>query len=128
MEIPADWTDDMRIAVSDKRELSAIVESVLQKLLDHRPNDQCIEELIADHQISHDDAELAMDRIQGGVIRALTGNPANRPDRIKDHLAWLAFKSVWLEFPRKHFFTRKRLPQGRWVSWRGQIATTSNHG
>ncbi|GIH04059.1 hypothetical protein Rhe02_21260 [Rhizocola hellebori] len=39
-----------------------------------------------------DDARLAMDRVQGGVTRALTGNPANKPDSVKDPLAWMSYR------------------------------------
>jgi len=39
-----------------------------------------------------DDARLAMDRVQGGVVRAASGNPANEPDPVKDPLAWVSYR------------------------------------
>jgi hypothetical protein len=31
-----------------------------------------------------------MDRVMGGVVRAVSGNPANEPDPVKDPLAWMS--------------------------------------
>ncbi|BCY13596.1 hypothetical protein L3i22_086840 [Actinoplanes sp. L3-i22] len=39
-----------------------------------------------------DDARLAMDRVQGGVVRASSGLPENEPDRDKDPLAWTSYQ------------------------------------
>jgi hypothetical protein len=39
-----------------------------------------------------DDARLAMDRVEGGVVRAASGNPANEPDPVKDPLAWMSYR------------------------------------
>jgi hypothetical protein len=39
-----------------------------------------------------DDARLAMDRVDGGVVRAASGNPANEPDPVRDPLAWTSYR------------------------------------
>jgi hypothetical protein len=41
-----------------------------------------------------DDARLVMDRVQGGIVRAGTGNPANAPDPGKDPVAWTSYRQA----------------------------------
>ncbi len=39
-----------------------------------------------------DDAEFALDRVLGGIVRAATKNPANCPDIAKDPVAWASYQ------------------------------------
>ena len=48
--------------------------------------------LISDFGLSEADAELAIDRALGGVVRAATGNPENCPKREKDPVAWTSYQ------------------------------------
>jgi hypothetical protein len=41
--------------------------------------------------LSHDDAEVAIDRVQGGLVRASTNNSSNEPDRTLDPLAYASY-------------------------------------
>jgi hypothetical protein len=41
-----------------------------------------------------DDARLVMDRVQGGIVRAGTGNPANAPDPGKDPVASTSYRQA----------------------------------
>jgi hypothetical protein len=122
MKIPEGWTDDMNIPVTDRRVLGRMVDMVLGHFLSRRPYEEAFDQLVGDFNLTDEDAELAMDRIQGGVIRALTGNRKNRPDRRNEPLARISFDRVWSEFPREHLFSFGRVPQGRWVIWRGETA------
>lgn len=42
-------------------------------------------------RISPEDAELAMDRTYGGIVRAKTKSPNNRPDRETDPIAFESY-------------------------------------
>jgi hypothetical protein len=44
------------------------------------------------YALPFDDARLAIDRVRGGVVRAMSGNPANQPDKGKDPLAWISYQ------------------------------------
>jgi hypothetical protein len=57
-----------------------------------REHELLIAELCKGFGLLPEDAELAIDRVCGGVVRALTGNQANCPDRIKDPIAWMSFQ------------------------------------
>jgi hypothetical protein len=48
-----------------------------------RQREMLIAELRIDFGLSSEDAELSVDRVHAGIVRALTGNRANLPDRIK---------------------------------------------
>lgn len=43
-------------------------------------------------RISPEDAELAMDRTYGGIVRAKTKNPLNRPDHDTDPIAFESYE------------------------------------
>ncbi|MBV1775339.1 hypothetical protein KSF73_06385 [Burkholderiaceae bacterium DAT-1] len=75
------------------------------------------EKIALQYALSEEDALLAIDRVQGGIIRALTGNPENAPDRLLDPIAKFAFDAVWKTLQRKHFLSRKRIAGGKWESW-----------
>ncbi len=42
--------------------------------------------------LSPDDTDLVCDRVFGGVVRAATGSPANRPDPVKDPFAFASYE------------------------------------
>jgi len=71
--------------------------------------------------ISEEEALLAIDRVPGGIIRALTGVPQNRPDPIADPLAHIAFEKVWAELPRLHWLSSRKKPSGQWLVWFEQL-------
>jgi hypothetical protein len=56
------------------------------------PGEQTWREIQARFQISGDDASLAMDRTYGGLVRAGTTSPANRPDEVEDPMALLSYE------------------------------------
>ena len=58
--------------------------------------DATVQEL-ATRFVIEDDAEFALDRVLGGIVRAATGNPANCPDRTKDPVAWVSYQRAVLQ-------------------------------
>jgi hypothetical protein len=57
-----------------------------------RQHEVLIADLREDFGLSAEGAELAVDRVCGGIVRAMTGNRANCPDRKKDPIAWMSFQ------------------------------------
>jgi hypothetical protein len=128
MSIPEGWTDDMSIDARHNGDVSKIVATVLAWFHEDVGYESAVELLQVSFGLSLDDAFLTMDRVPGGVIRAITGNPANRPNPKKDPLAYTAFNAVWDELPRRHWFSRHRIPQGRWLSWFERRQAEFNQG
>jgi len=80
---------------------------------------------VSDYGLVEDDADLAIDRVQGGIVRALTGLIDNRPDATKDPLAHCSFNEVWKTLPKKHWWSSKRESKGVWSDWYTQNSNNS---
>jgi hypothetical protein len=89
--IPDGWTDDMSIVLPPGRTVAELVEHVIQAALGQTPQDELARDVEARFGLSRDDAALALDRTFGGIVRAATRNPENRPSRDKDPVAWTSF-------------------------------------
>lgn len=122
-----EWTEDMRIAIAPARE-EALVEFVFPALLAFASADETCRQIRERFDLSEDDAWLALDRIPGGIVRALTCNPQNRPNREQDPLAYIAFEKVWSELPRLHWLSKRRKSGGRWLVWFEELRCRSNLG
>ena len=125
--LPKSWTDDLRIALALGSE-DALVEFVFSQLLGFADADEVRQQLQSEFHLSSEDALLALDRVPAGVIRAITGNPANRPPYEKDPIAHIAFEKVWSELPRKHLFSTRKRSAGRWVAWFEELRRRVNTG
>ncbi|MFT3781036.1 MAG: hypothetical protein QM790_03405 [Nibricoccus sp.] len=125
--LPEGWTDDMRIAIAPGSE-TALVDLIFSQLLAFVDASTACHEIQTRFHLTEDDAYLALDRVPGGVIRALTGNPANRPDPSKDPLAHIAFEKVWSELPRVHWFSMRRKSIGRWHTWFEELRNREKSG
>jgi len=90
--IPSGWTDDMNIALPPPHTLGAVAELVISHGRAQAPTAATQRALIETFGLAADDAALAWDRVHGGIVRAATGNVANRPDKSKDPLAWASFQ------------------------------------
>jgi hypothetical protein len=90
-EIPEGWTDDMTVPLPPNHTVEGIADFVIQQALQGTPDDENENELIAAFGFSPDDAALIRDRVFGGIVRAATGNEANRPDAAKDPFAHISF-------------------------------------
>ena len=117
MNLPEGWTDDMRVTLRQGRTEAELVTLVMDALMKRRDLLSLVPTMHDDFGMNDDDIELAFDRIQGGIVRAITGNSANEPSKKKDSLAWNSFHLVWKELPRKSLFSTAKLPSGPWYEW-----------
>lgn len=90
-DIPSGWTDNMNVDVPTDRTIDEVVDFVIHAALSRVPDAQIESDLRTTFGFSPEDAALARDRVFGGIVRAATRNPANRPSRKKDPLAWESF-------------------------------------
>ena len=117
MPIPEGFTDDMTVSVRPGRTAGELVDKVMSWLSEKRDLAALAGVLREEFGLSEEDAALALDRVQGGIVRALTGTRENEPDRTKDPLAWGSFTKVWAELPRRGLFSSRRVAAGRWNDW-----------
>jgi hypothetical protein len=117
MAIPEGFTDDMTGSIRPGRTAEELVAEVMEWLLARRDLDALVRVLEQDFGLSEEDALLALDRVQGGIVRALTGTRENEPDRAKDPLAWGSFTKVWAELPRRGLLSSRKMAAGRWNDW-----------
>ena len=81
----------MNIALGNGHSLEELVEYVLQSTPRSDAKAATAEHLSQKFGLSAVDAELALDRVYGGVLRAATGQTANCPAKDKDPVAWVSF-------------------------------------
>lgn len=81
----------MNISLPTDRTEAQVVDFVLAHVEAGITGEALVAVLQDEFQVTADDAGLAVDRVHGGLVRAFTGNPANRPDRSLDPLAWISF-------------------------------------
>lgn len=110
------WTDDMRINIA-RYAAEELVDLMFDELQMFSDADLVCHKLMKRFGLSEEDARLAVDRVPGGIVRAITGNPENRPDPIKDPLAYIAFERVWADLPRRAWFSSRKKPSGKWLAW-----------
>jgi hypothetical protein len=90
--LPDGWTDDMSINLPPGRTNQQIVQHILSVMMSDEGSEKLLDTLVNEFQLSQEDAELAIDRTLGGVVRASTGNPLNRPHWAKDPLAAISYE------------------------------------
>ncbi len=91
--IPDDWTDDMTVPLPEGKAAGDVVDLVIERALSPGATDGQLEQALVEvFSLSPDDAALVRDRVFGGIVRAATGNMANRPDPIKDPFAFGSFE------------------------------------
>ena len=90
--VPEGWTDDMTIVVPTGQSLEDIVDYVLQAAVRRETSSEVVQHLITEFGLTHGDAELALDRTCGVVVRAATDRQNNCPPKAKDPMAWLSFQ------------------------------------
>lgn len=97
MTIPEGWTDDMTIPLVGTS-ADDVVAFILARapLADYSKVDYegLIDTVAARFGISQDDAALALDRTQGGVVRARTTAPENCPNAVKDPIAYASYQRL----------------------------------
>jgi hypothetical protein len=90
MEIPEGWTDDMSIAPPDGVSVEQVVDLILDRMKAGAAPTETHKELRS-LGLSCEDADLAQDRVMGGLVRAATISPENEPRREKDLVAWVSY-------------------------------------
>ena len=120
--IPEGWTEDMTVPLPPGRTVSDFVEFVIQSALSGTPDVQTEQTLVTTFGISPEDAALVRDRVFGGIVRAATGNAANRPDPTKDPFACGSYDRAIREhsiiasiYPQ---FARRQPRRSWWQFWR----------
>jgi hypothetical protein len=73
------------------RSVDDVVDVVLACRRDQLDHSTTIAELTT-FGLSDDDAEVAVDRVCGGLVRASTGDRSNKPSRKKDPLAHASYR------------------------------------
>ncbi len=82
----------MHIPLPSGRTVSDVVDLVLARVADAASADEVEALLAAEFDLDPDDAALARDRALGGIVRAGTDNEHNRPDSVKDPIAYEAYQ------------------------------------
>ena len=90
--IPEGWTDDMTVPLPLGKTADDLVEFVIQRGVAHTPDAQTEQDLVTTFGLSVADAALVRDRVFGGIVRAATGNSANRPSSLNDPFAFHSFE------------------------------------
>lgn len=130
-DLPAGWTDDMNVHLPDGVSVEEVTDFVLGMV--GRTNlANLLSKLQSAFGLSAEDADLVRDRVCGGVVRAATGNPINRPSREKDPFAWVSFgkatenpaiiKAMYPQFaPHLHHLKKPKAgAPARWrIRWPG---------
>ena len=84
----------MTITLPHGKTEDELVEHIVNAMLQNTPPEVIKREITAAFELSEADAELALDRTFGGIVRAATGNVANSPPREKDPIAWASFQQT----------------------------------
>lgn len=90
--VPDGWTNDTSVQLPSGRTVEELVEFILAANQDGRQQEALIAELGSEFRLSNEDAELSVDRVGAGIVRAATGSGANCPNRVKDPIAWASFQ------------------------------------
>lgn len=89
---PDGWTDDLSVRLKGGRTVEAFVDYILAANQRGRRHEALIADLVTAFGLSNEDAELSVDRVGGGIVRAATGSRGNCPNRAKDPIAWASFQ------------------------------------
>lgn len=85
-------TDDMTVVLPSGRSVAEVVELVILGCLDGRSAAEIEARLSSEFGLSPEDAAVARDRACGGLVRAGTRVPENRPSPVKDPVAWESYQ------------------------------------
>jgi hypothetical protein len=112
-----EWTTDMTFLVGNGFKISDVATYIKECFEESMDFAVIYEKLCSKFALAENDAELAIDRAVGGVVRALTTNIKNRPDENEDPVAYYLFNVVWQTLPSKGFFQQEKIANGPWLEW-----------
>jgi hypothetical protein len=87
-----EWTDDLSVRLARGTTFVELVRYINDAKETGKPWREVLGVLTSRFALSFDDARLAVDRVGGGAVRALSANPANEPDQTKDPVAWTSYQ------------------------------------
>ncbi len=87
-----EWTEDLSVPLGRGTSARGLVLYLRAADREGARRRDVLEVLTERFALSFDDARLAMDRVEGGVVRAGSGIPENEPDPVKDPLAWTSYQ------------------------------------
>lgn len=87
-----EWTDDLTVRLTYGTSALGLVSYLRAADQQRTPRRDVLAVLTERYALPFEDARLAMDRVQGGAVRARSGIPANEPDKVKDPLAWISYQ------------------------------------
>lgn len=87
-----EWTDDMTVRLGHGTSALTLVSYLRASNEEHLCRSELLTVLTERFALPFDDARLALDRFQGGITRAMSGNAANEPDQAKDPIAWASYQ------------------------------------
>jgi hypothetical protein len=128
MALPDGWTDDMNVTIRADRTAPELVSAVMGLVQNFHGGSEMVEQIAREFGMSDEDARLAFDRVQGGIIRALTARWDNCPSPDKDPLAWLSFHETWQTLPKRDQATDERVSGGPWLTWFNAVRELRNRG
>ena len=86
------WSDDMSIALPSGRDVADVVNYTLAASARGVSGLELETAVAREFSLSAEDSALAVDRVFGGITRATTLNEANRPDPVKDPIAFESYR------------------------------------
>lgn len=86
------WTADLSVRLPEGRTVAELVSFVLAVRQRGTDGDELHTDVAREFDLSPEDAALSVDRVFGGVTRARTDNPANRPDPVDDPIAFESYR------------------------------------
>ncbi len=112
-----EWTTDMTFPVGNGLDQNDVAKHIKTAFLNSVDFHDLHEDLVTTFAIKRGDADLAIDRATGGVVRALTAIRSNKPDAKEDPIAYFMFREVWSSLPKQPIFFWKRQSGGLWKAW-----------
>jgi hypothetical protein len=125
MNIPSDWTDDVSVNLKQGKSYEELTFILMDSIRNKGKLEAVLLICTDEFGLSNEEGELAIDRVQGGIIRAISCNPKNKPDKVKDPMAWYSFNKVWKSLPKRHWWSSKRDNKGEWLDWYNETRKNS---
>jgi len=72
MALPEGWRDDMNVTIREDRTILELTRAVMEDVKKFNGETEIVHATASEFGMSESDAWLAFDRVQGGIIRALT--------------------------------------------------------
>jgi hypothetical protein len=126
MAIPDGWTDDKNVTIRADRTAPELVLAVMGLVQNIHGGPEMVGQIAREFGMSDEDARLAFDRVQGGIVRALTARQDNCPNRDKDPLAWLSFHEAWQTLPANAQAPNGKDSGGPWLAWFNAVRELRN--